>query len=164
MSYKHILVATDLHWDALPIVRHALAIVRQYHAKLTIVNVIPCVPYYMASGLSSISDIEEQLEDQTKTRFNELKQKFTDVDVDFMVCHGSAKIEIIKVAKDIGTDLIVIGSHGQRGVQRLLGSTATGVLHRAPCDVLVVRSGKTKKDAAKSRLERMRARHAAQAK
>jgi universal stress protein A len=39
----------------------------------------------------------------------------------------------------LDVDLIVIGSHGREGIQRLLGSTANAVLHGAPCDVLAVR-------------------------
>ncbi|HHQ41669.1 MAG TPA: universal stress protein, partial [Chromatiales bacterium] len=38
-------------------------------------------------------------------------------------------------------DLIVLGSHGRRGLTRLLGSTADAVLHSARCDVLAVRIG-----------------------
>lgn len=161
MPYRNILVATDLHSDALPVVRHALEMVRQYNAKLTVVNVIPSVPYYMASGLSSISDIEDQLADQTKERFNILKKEMEGAKAEFLICHGSAKMEIVQLAKDAKIDLIVIGSHGHQGVQRLLGSTASGVLHRAPCDVLVVRIDKHKnKKAAKQRLHRMRAKQA----
>jgi universal stress protein A len=37
--------------------------------------------------------------------------------------------------------LIVIGTHGQKGLQLLLGSTANAVLHGAGCDVLAVRIG-----------------------
>jgi universal stress protein A len=36
---------------------------------------------------------------------------------------------------------VVLGTHGQKGVQILLGSTANSVLHGANCDVLVVRVG-----------------------
>ncbi|MBT8141621.1 MAG: universal stress protein, partial [Gammaproteobacteria bacterium] len=36
-------------------------------------------------------------------------------------------------------DLIIIGSHGEKGVRALLGSTASAVLHDAPCDVMAVR-------------------------
>jgi nucleotide-binding universal stress UspA family protein len=54
---------------------------------------------------------------------------------------GSAKSVIVKLAEDIEADLIVLGSHGRHGLQLLLGDTANGVLHRAPCDVLAVRIG-----------------------
>lgn len=52
---------------------------------------------------------------------------------------GSPAHEIRSRAQDAGADLIVVGSHGRHGLGRLLGSTANGVLHGVPCDVLVVR-------------------------
>ena len=54
---------------------------------------------------------------------------------------GAAKHEVVRYAQDHGNDLIVMGSHGIHGMAVLLGSTSDGVLHRAGCDVLVVRSG-----------------------
>jgi len=52
---------------------------------------------------------------------------------------GSATQEIVRVAEENQVDLIVLGSHGRRGIQRILGSTASGVLHTTSCDVLAVR-------------------------
>lgn len=156
MPYKNILVATDLHSDALPVVRHAVDMVKMNHAKLSIVNVIPAVPYYMASGLSSVADVEDELADQAKKRFDRFKPRLKELNVEFIICHGSPKIEIVKVAKEIKADLIIIGSHGHNGVRQILGSTASGVSHRAPCDVLIVRSDSTKQRA-RVRLQRMRA-------
>ena len=46
---------------------------------------------------------------------------------------------IIEEAKKWGADLIVVGSHGRGFWGRLLGSVSTGVLHHAPCSVLVGR-------------------------
>ena len=46
---------------------------------------------------------------------------------------------IVEVAERESIDLIILGSHGKHGVALLLGSTADGVLHHAPCDVLAVR-------------------------
>jgi universal stress protein A len=50
----------------------------------------------------------------------------------------SAKYEILRFAKEHQADLIVVGSHARRGLERLLGSTAAGVVHGAVCDVLTV--------------------------
>ena len=47
--------------------------------------------------------------------------------------------EIIRMAEEESTDLIIVGSHGRHGLALLLGSTASGVLHHSPCDVLAVR-------------------------
>lgn len=137
-TYKHVLVATDMHHDDLPVVKKGLGLMKRNDAKLTIATVVPNVPYYMASGLSSVSDIEEQLEGDSRERLDEIRSKIK-VDADYHLLHGSPKLEIVRLAKEIGADVIVVGSHGQHGVQRLLGSTATGILHRARCDVMVVR-------------------------
>lgn len=53
---------------------------------------------------------------------------------------GDPADAIVDEAGDWGADLIVLGTRGLGGAQRLLlGSVSTKVLHRAPCDVLVVR-------------------------
>lgn len=53
---------------------------------------------------------------------------------------GQAASAITRFARDTGTDLIVMASHGRTGVRRLvLGSVAEQVLRTAPCAVLVVR-------------------------
>ena len=51
---------------------------------------------------------------------------------------GRAADRIHEIARQ-GFELIVIGSHGQEGLRRLLGSTANAVLHDAPVDVATVR-------------------------
>ena len=57
-----------------------------------------------------------------------------------MLEKGSTKMSIVKLAKKIGADLIITGSHGRHGLVNLLGSTASGILHGADCDVLVVKT------------------------
>jgi nucleotide-binding universal stress UspA family protein len=54
--------------------------------------------------------------------------------------HGDPAQALIKAAREMGADLIVVGTRGRGRVARsLLGSVSTSVVHRAPCDVLVVR-------------------------
>ncbi|BBI51861.1 hypothetical protein HORIV_42820 [Vreelandella olivaria] len=55
---------------------------------------------------------------------------------------GMPDTEIHRFAEEHDVDLIVVGSHGRHGFALLLGSTSTGVLHGAQCDVLAVRVGK----------------------
>jgi len=53
---------------------------------------------------------------------------------------GSADTEIVEVAKEIGADLIVIGTHGRTGLAHFfLGSVAEKIVRTAPCPVLTVR-------------------------
>jgi universal stress protein A len=137
-NYKNLLVATDFHNNNLPVVHKAANIAKIYNAELHVVSIVPNVPYYMASGLASLSDVEDNLEAGSKARLDEVRDAL-DENVKCHIAQGSAKIEISRIAKEIKADLIVVGSHGRHGFQRVLGSTASGVLHRAKCDVLVVR-------------------------
>jgi nucleotide-binding universal stress UspA family protein len=53
---------------------------------------------------------------------------------------GEAAAEIVRIARESGADLIVLGARGLNPLKRLvLGSVSTKVLHDAPCDVLVVK-------------------------
>jgi universal stress protein F len=46
---------------------------------------------------------------------------------------------LIALAEELDVDLVVIGSHGYGGIDRVLGTTAAKVVNRAKCSVLVVR-------------------------
>jgi nucleotide-binding universal stress UspA family protein len=53
---------------------------------------------------------------------------------------GDAAELLLDTATDLGADLLVVGRRDHNALQRLvLGSVSTKILHRAPCDVLVVR-------------------------
>lgn len=46
---------------------------------------------------------------------------------------------LVELAEELDVDLVVIGSHGYGGIDRVLGTTAAKVVNRAPCSVMVVR-------------------------
>lgn len=46
---------------------------------------------------------------------------------------------LVSLAEELDADMVVIGSHGYGGIDRVLGTTAAKVVNRAPCSVLVVR-------------------------
>ena len=55
---------------------------------------------------------------------------------------GEAAPSIVRFAREAGCELIVMGTHGRSGLERLiLGSVAEHVLRQAPCPVLTVREG-----------------------
>jgi quercetin dioxygenase-like cupin family protein len=63
-----------------------------------------------------------------------------DIRVEHRVAEGNASQEILRSAQALKCDLIVMGTHGRTGLDRLLtGSVAEEVLRKAPCPVLVVR-------------------------
>lgn len=60
-------------------------------------------------------------------------------DVEPIIREGPVVPKLIEAAREFGADLIVIGTHGRRGISHLLmGSTAEGVLRQAPCPVLSI--------------------------
>lgn len=62
------------------------------------------------------------------------------VDAHAVEGEGDPADVIIEAAKEVGADLVIVGTRGLNAAQRLvLGSVSTKVVHHAPCDVLVVR-------------------------
>jgi hypothetical protein len=62
------------------------------------------------------------------------------VHVEHRLADGNPSEEILRQARDTGCDLIVMGTHGRRGLGRLLlGSVAEEVMRKAPCPVLTVK-------------------------
>ena len=69
------------------------------------------------------------------------KEARADVTVERRVIHGTPFLEIVRLAREEGVDLIVMGTHGRTGLkQMLIGSVAEKVVRKAPCPVLVVRA------------------------
>ncbi len=69
-----------------------------------------------------------------------LKEKFGADKVSFEVKEGFIKDQIIETANEWPADLIVLGSHGRKGITKfLLGSVSEGVLAHAPCSVEIVK-------------------------
>lgn len=52
---------------------------------------------------------------------------------------GQPSDVLVELAEELDVDLVVIGSHGYGGIDRVLGTTAAKVVNRAPCSVLVIR-------------------------
>ncbi len=144
-EYTNILVATDLHdKDGLPAPSTAIALAKKYGAKLTVISVAPKIPTYMGPGLNSMVSLKNRMLQEAEAKINYLKANL-DFPAEYLTAYGVVAQEIIKAAKKINADLIVIGSHGHQGVRKILGSTVSMVLNDAPCNVMVVRIGKKTK-------------------
>lgn len=142
MSYKHILLATDLSEEMDNMAQAALAFTKNTPAKLSIVHVMEHTPIVYGGGEFSIPidlNLEDHLIASAKQAMTNIASTLNIQTQDQYVCHGSIKKEILQLAKKIGVDLIVVGSHGRSGMDFLLGSTANAILHSAKCDVLAIR-------------------------
>jgi universal stress protein A len=140
--YKHILLAVDFFEQGETVIHRAKELADRYQATLSIIHVVDSLPITDAGYGADIPfnlDLTAELMDGAKKRLAELAQKLAVTEDCQWLEMGSPKTEIVRVAIENKVDLCVVGSHGRHGLALLLGSTANGVLHHAPCDVLAVR-------------------------
>ncbi len=144
-DYHHILAAVDLSPDGDTVARRALELAREFGARLTVLhvtaNLIEEPAYEFMTTLPVDVDIQTEIVDQAKASLKDLCRRLGDEDIHRIVEVDTPKHGILDVARREEADLIVIGNHGVHGLELLLGSTANGVLHHAPCDILAVKVG-----------------------
>jgi universal stress protein A len=152
-DYTHILLAVDFSAGTDRVVEVAKSLRDKYGARLSLIHVVDFLPPTYAGDqmlpgyvgdmmLPENVETEQVLIKRAKEQLEDLAKRHGIEDFTRWVEVGSPKEEITRMAEDNKVDLILVGSHGRRGLQLLLGSTANGVLHGAPCDVLAVRVGK----------------------
>lgn len=143
MTQYKILVPIDFSDCSVAALDAAMSIAKSRDASVTLLHVDPgLIPFY-----------DEELGILEPTRFfHHLKllaaERAAQVDspVQETVIYGEPVDVIVKTASEENVDLIVMGSHGRTGLDRtLMGSVAEGVLRRAPCPVMCVKSGANKR-------------------
>lgn len=96
-------------------------------------------PDYFDQWERAVEDRAKAAIDSALTKFSGRKDKT--VNVTSEILKGHARDVILDEAKRWGADLILVGSHGYRGLKRLwLGSVSQAVASHAPCSVEIVRS------------------------
>ncbi|MGD8418288.1 MAG: universal stress protein [Pseudomonadales bacterium] len=144
MAYKQVLAAVDLSEEASQVLKEARQIAKDHGAKLSLISVVkPLTQVYggldMAAYTQASVNFEREAQAQAVEQLKKLGKEIGVADKDVHAVIGTPAPQIVDTAKDIGADLIVVGSHGKHGLGLLLGSTANGVLHHAECDVLTIR-------------------------
>ncbi|HQU17145.1 MAG: hypothetical protein B7Z66_14725 [Chromatiales bacterium 21-64-14] len=141
-AYRNILIALDFAPGADAVLERARDLSERHGARLVLLHVVEYVPPLDLAYDPVVPmgvDIENQLVERAQAELEGrvARQGLAGAEVHVEV--GSPKREIVHFAEQCGADLIVVGTHGRHGLSLLLGSTANGVLHHAPCDVLAVR-------------------------
>jgi nucleotide-binding universal stress UspA family protein len=145
--FKHLLIPTDGSAASDAAVRHALAMAKETAARVTALHVLP--PFHvMAYGIEMIEETRESYEAEAKERARRILQAVeheageSGVPVSSEMTFEDHPYEaIIRTASERGCDLIVMASHGRRGVQALLlGSETQKVLTHTKLPVLVLRN------------------------
>ena len=104
---------------------------------LHVVEYVPVEP--LSDSLLPAVQLETELLERARERIAGLAGQLGSPTPAWRVEAGNIKNEILRVAREGGHDLIVIGSHPRHGLSILVNLTEDTVLHGAPCDVLAVR-------------------------
>lgn len=142
MTYATILLAHDFSAGGGKALERAAALAGTFGAQLHLLHIVEYLPP-VDTSFGAVSPFEVDLTDQmiasARKRVHALAGEQGIAVEHCWVEVGSPKLEIIRIAREIGADLIVLGTHGRHGLGLLLGSTAASVVNHAPCDVLAVR-------------------------
>lgn len=124
---------------------HAIALARWYEARVTVLHVYSAgvPPAVFAPGASTVAEplvlsaVDRDLLLQELTVFAEAGRG--EVPVDVQLAQGTVWREIVSLAEAAPADLLLMGTHGRSGFERLLlGSVTEKILRVAPCPVLTV--------------------------
>lgn len=142
-TYQRVLIAIDFSAACKQVLQRGIDIARYSKADAQLVHVVEYLPPldfgYEPIIVPDWHSNEEAILQQAEKSLSEIAGEHGLSADKRNILTGTAKTEIIRYADEHEVDLIVIGSHGRHGLQRLLGSTATPVLNNANCDVLAVR-------------------------
>lgn len=141
-TFKHILVPTDFEATSGEVLDVAIGLAKAFGAQLTLLHVweIPIYPY-MEFMLNSevITSVEERAVKRLASGLEKVREVLPDADSKLMT--GVPWGGILEAINECKPDLVVMGTHGRRGVDHLmLGSIAEKVVRLSPVPVLTVRA------------------------
>jgi nucleotide-binding universal stress UspA family protein len=149
-AYRRILVAVDGSAASAKGLREALRLAKAEGARLFILHVVDEYPAFAAlDGMMAGApgaDLVPALREGgkrvlAKAQAVAAKQNVKAKAILREMLSGPAAYPIVREARKLGADLIVLGTHGRRGVRRLvLGSDAEQIVRTAPVPVLLVRA------------------------
>jgi nucleotide-binding universal stress UspA family protein len=146
--FKHILVATDGSAASEHAARLAVELARIHDAQITAVYVVDPYPYLgfgdtNPMGFNAYMSAAHEHAAKAHTQVAQLctQGEGKPVALELRLIEDAAAVTgIVKTASDVGADLIVLGSHGRSGLNRmLLGSVAAKVVAQSPVPVLIAR-------------------------
>ncbi len=140
-AFRKLLVATDFSPDAAEAVKVAVDLARVCGGEIVLLHVCQMPAYSFANGAMYIPTPElvaDILRDANRG-LAMIKERIPDVAVETVRVEGEPAADILRVAAERKVDLIVMGTHGRRGLRRwIAGSVAEHVVRAAPCPVLTV--------------------------
>ena len=151
LPFKHLVCAVDFSDPSLAGLAFGCSLARQSGASLTILHVVewpwaeppaPAFDEMPREQAAALAEFRRYLETSAMTRLRTLVPEADQASCASQpaIRHGKPYVEILRVAEEVGADLIVIGVHGRNAAGlTLFGSTTNQVVRRASCPVLTLK-------------------------
>ena len=144
--FNHILCPTDLKERSDVAVNKAVQIAHQFGSKITLLNVHEDFMdkeerEMLRVSVDKMKEKYKRIAIESKAEMKAVIHKLhaDDIEVDYLLHSGKPEKVIVEVAKQLGADLIVIGTDGRDNVMDfIVGTTTEHVINAAPCPVLVI--------------------------
>jgi nucleotide-binding universal stress UspA family protein len=139
-SFKRVLVATDFTLSSKVAVSRALAIARRYNSKIYLAHVTPPEIYNSVPSELLHSAVKRNREHVRGEMSHLIRASgLTKVWYRSFLEEGNIVEVLLRLVRKHAIDLLVVGTHGRKGINRmLLGSVAEKLFRQAPCPVLIV--------------------------
>lgn len=142
MPYKKILIPTDNSKVSIEAAKQALEIAKLMNSKVYVIYVVDIMPFVGLPTEGFWESMKEILEEEGKEAFNKIESIAKEFDINIVseILEGNPAKEIVEYANKKNINLIVMGTSGKSGIDRLLlGSVAEKVSKRAQCPILLVK-------------------------
>ncbi len=144
MEIKLILCPIDFSEFSITAYHYALSLAEHYRAKLVAQHIVelsrhPSLGFVVSAGL--YDEFRKALHQNAEQELRDFVKQHTrgQIHPELVVQQGAAADDILSFAQAQKADVIVMGTHGRRGFDRLvLGSVTDRVMRRAPCPVLAI--------------------------
>ena len=132
---KTILCALDFSAVSAVVLRYSHALARKHSARLLLVHIVDALPIVAPA----ITSEYEQAVGAARKRLEDMTHNLSAAGAEIVVEVGDSALELIELAASLKADLVVLGTHGRSGLDKLLmGSTAEEVLSAADCPVITI--------------------------
>jgi nucleotide-binding universal stress UspA family protein len=159
VKMKRVLIALDFDPSAEKVAESGYSLAKSMKAEVYLVHVMGGLNYYTTleyspimgySGFSTsgaapgMIDID-RIREASENFLNESKKHLGDESIQAIVTDGDAADEIIRTAESISADVIVVGTHSRRGLEKMLmGSVAEKVFHHTSIPLFIIPTKKTR--------------------
>ncbi len=142
VEIKTIAIPVDFSETSSIIIEWGKALAKKLGAKIILINVVEDIPAFdMTTDAKTFQELERTLLEGAREYMQSfLNKHFADFpEVETVITKGKVVEKIIEVAKEKEADLIIMGTHGRKGLDKIVfGSVADGIVKYSPIPVLTI--------------------------